>query len=318
MPKHSQDEDNDQVTQDLVHPHKTHVGPKCIARIRGSEVTAHAMSEPGRVQLGHTVWRFNEEEELPSAEIYSEHFSAYKMLLNGKRKSDKNQIPLTNDFGEPVPHVLLLTALQTMREGDWIKAIDTWESVRTDLSDRDGSGVGKGQGFLKDDLDLYLPEPPLVLPFLVASYPYLPTDPKSEYIDELEKWGDQWRFDMGKSRSLDSRRYLDAWESGASRLIKKLAQLREEYNPNEASDGDNGQGDSCHARVLWAIKRAAIVSGGVPYISKVRSLLNDANGPKMSKEQVRTIRKTLGFDWIPEEGDWEKYWSPVAQSQGWV
>lgn len=279
------------------------VGYKCLVSIRGRSAMARGMHGDPLFKCGHTFWRFNGEENPPVAKLRLPFYFAYNPLRRGKRD---DQIPLTNSFGEPLPQILALVAIHTGSFSDWVVAVQMWESVRSDLIEGLGDAAGNGLEFLKDQIEVLLP-PPLT----IISH----TGDLLGQIARFERWAEQWIFTIVKSGALG---YLTAWDEAARRSIKRLTLVRKDFHFVEQISKTGDDEITEMGRVLRAVKRATLVAGGVPYSSRVESILDADDGPKLHKERVRSILRTLGFDWIPRQAHWERDWAPYAQSVGWI
>jgi hypothetical protein len=279
------------------------VGSKCLVTFGGQQAMAHGMDGNPLFKAGHTFWRFNGDEDPPTAKLRLPYYFAYTLLRRGKRK---DQIPLTNSLGEPLPQILVLVAIRTGKITDWDSAIRSWKSLRSDLLEGLGDEEGKGLEFLKDKIDDLLPPPPSV---------FSPTEEPTGDIARFERWAQQWIFTIVKSGSLS---YLTAWDEAAQRSMRRLTLVRENFQFVEqiTNTGDNEVTEM--GRLLRALKRATLVGGGLPYLARVKSILDADDGPELQNERIRTILRTLGFDWIPSEAHWTRDWAPHARSLGWL
>jgi hypothetical protein len=279
------------------------VGSKCLVTFGGQRAMAHAVDRVSFFKASHTFWRFNGDDDPPTAKLRLSPYFAYTILRRGKRE---DQIPLTNSFGEPVPQILVLVAIRTGKITDWDFAIGFWESLRSDLLEGEMEMAAKGLEFFKDKIDVLLPPPPSVFSSTAAP----PRD-----VATFEGWAKQWLLTIVKSGSL---RYLTAWDEAAQRSLRRLTLVREDFHFEERVDNTGDDEVSEMGRVLRALKRATLVAGGVPYIARLQSILDADDGPPLQKERVRTILRTLGFDWIPSEAHWTRDWAPLARSLGWI
>jgi len=298
--------DESNTREDQVSYYQVKVGLKCVATIRGSRVAAYGSGQqPEKIFFsgGQTLWRAGNDETPPSAKVLPPYYFAFNPLRRGNRE---DQTPLTNSFGEPLPQILALIAVRTGRLDDWIKASQFWEAVRSDLLEGQGDEAGKGFEFLKDSIEILLPPPPSLL---------LQDEPATKIIPRLEQWAQKWIIAMIKANFLV---LLKIWDDAAQRSLERISLVRDDRQFITQLTSDSIDEDCEMGRVLRAIKKATVVGGGVPYISRVRSILGSDDGPELGADQVRTIQRTLGFDWIPSEPDWKKHWSPIAQAQGWI
>lgn len=65
-----------------------------------------------------------------------------------------------------------------------------------------------------------------------------------------------------------------------------------------------------HALFVRAVRDATVESHGLPSQLNVRERWEKLGG----RGDWREIRNTLGFDWIPTQIDWKRYWKPIVQS----
>lgn len=277
------------------------VGSKCLVTVGGQRAMAHGVDEISLFKASHTLWRFNEGEA--TAKLRLSPYFAYTLLRRGKRE---DQIPLTNSFGEPLPQILVLVAIRTGKITDWDFAIRSWESLRSDLLEGEMDMAAKGLEFFKDRIDVLLPP----LPSVFSSTAEPPRD-----IASFEGWAKQWLLTMVKSESL---RYLTAWDEAAQRSLRRLTLVREDFNFVERINNTGDNEVSEMGRVLRALKRATLVGGGLPYSARVKSILDADDGPELQDERIRTILRTLGFDWIPSQAHWTRDWAPHARALGWL
>lgn len=279
------------------------VGSKCLVTFGGQRAMAHGVDGNPLFKAGHTFWRFNGNEDPPTAKLRLPYYFAYTLLRRGKRK---DQIPLTNSLGEPLPQILVLVAIRTGKITDWDSAIRSWKSLRSDLLEGLGDEEGKGLEFLKDKIDDLLPPPPSV---------FSSTEEPAGDIARFECWAQHWIFTIVKTGSLS---YLTAWDEAARRSMRRLTLVLEDFHFVERinNTGDNEVTEM--GRVLRALKRATLVGGGLPYFARVKSILDADDGPELQNERIRTILRTLGFDWIPSEAHWTRGWAPHARSMGWL
>ncbi len=284
------------------------VGSKCLVTFRGQRAMAHGVVGNPFFEAGHTFWRFNGDEDPPTAKLRLPYYFAYTPLRRGKRE---DQIPLTNYFGEPLPQILVLVAIRTGKITDWYSAIRFWQSVRSDLLEGEMEMEAKGLEFFKDKIDVLLPPPPSF--FSSTADPPIEDPPLD--IATFEGWAKQWLLTIVKSGSL---RYLTAWDEAAQRSLRRLTLVREDFHFVERINNTDDNEVTEMGRVLRALKRAILVGGGLPYFARVKSILDADDGPELQNDRIRTILRTLGFDWIPSQLHWTRDWAPHARSLGWL
>ena len=225
------------------------VGPKCCVTIQLSRIhrilargSGKGVQENPVFRAGSTLSKFRGEVEPATVEIKLPYYFAYNTLRSGKRQ---DQVPLTNDYGEPLPQIMLLVAIRTLKSIDWISAISFWQSVRTDLIEGVEDAAAKGLNILKDEIEILLPAPPSEVKTTIK-----------DSIIRLEEWAKEWIFMMVRSGHIH---YLDAWDKAARRALERLRIVGENFEFIDGLEESGGCEVDEMSRVLRAIKRATLI-----------------------------------------------------------
>lgn len=281
------------------------VGKKCLVTVKEGRVQACGLERDVFFKSGHSFWRCGGDEDPPFAKLRLPYYFAYNTLRGGKRKKG-DQIPRTNSFGEPLPQILVLVALQTRKFSDWVKAIQLWESVRSELLGASSDASAKGLELLKDRAHVLMPEPPALLGF---------SGNEEHNVTRMENWAAQWTLTMTRSEGLD---HLCVWERAARQALERLTLVNEGLHfADHLADLEKGEVSEMSC-LLRAVKRATLVCGGVPHLGRVTSILRGIDRPRISPDRARSIYKTVGFQWLPSEAHWKRDWAPIAETKNWI
>jgi hypothetical protein len=258
---------------------RTFVGDKCVVLKFQDTIVAGDRGEHGgslgKIFTSKLNGEFKVRLELPL------HYDYRKS--NGGKKT-----PIYDDLGNPLHQIMLLLAARS--EG----MLDKYFALSS---------------FIRDDKELADQLLAVVeTPTPAAGFEANDTHPLMSLVADpllFRRFVDQWELKKFKDDLKDKTNELGKWRTAA---LKTLIRRKEISDPDEFEV-------TSHHWVFQAIEKAARLSGGLPEIAMHREIVNNDRkkaglGEYSESATIRNALDTLGFNWIPEPNDWEKYWKP--------
>ena len=254
---------------------------KCIIKLCHNRVLAKASADAHR-DFGRTLWEHGCETVPSRVRVSVRRDHEYRVLPQGSKPGSRN-ITIFED--SPVPQIRLIVAASTLDYDDISSAI--WHLHK-----------------FRRRSEMQHPDPNKSLETVQFTLGLLPPDPDDlEEFDEIsfvEAWIGTWLVRLLKEGNDES---LKAWMNAANKVLKTRAKLSAEPD---------------YIRVQKAIESATQNGGGVACKAAVREAVDRNRNTPIGKESFRSILNTLGFDWLPDQPEWESKWLPIAESKGWI
>lgn len=254
---------------------------KCLIKLCHNRVLARGANDT-HGDFGRTLWEHGCETVPSRVRVSVRRDHEYRVLTQGIRPGSRN-ITTSDDF--PVPQVRLIVAASTLDYDDISGAL--WHLNK-----------------LRRCLDVQPPDRSKALETIQVTLGLLPPEPDDlEEFDDIsfsETWIGTWLVRLLKEGHADS---LKVWIDAAKKVLENRTQL--------FADPD-------FLRVEKAVESATLIGGGVACKAAVREAFNGDGGASLPTASFRSILKTLGFDWLPDQPEWRSKWLPIAESKGWI